>query len=200
MQRFFRCADGHSGQFRIISILTITLWLSGCASKGTQAVASMQTCLSAAEQRHPVGAALVATDGMPTTSQMSMRGVPSQQHLKLVGAFWNERDKCALQGFEVAKSELRPDEVAYFYDLYNRRMQVQLVFLSGEQTWGEYFQAVARAQQESASRLSQLQDKRDKQAARSAPKVIINNQNSGGGNPYFKPYCPPSRYPIYGCN
>lgn len=35
--------------------------------------------------------------------------------------------------------------------------------------------------------------------AKAGATQIKVEQNNGGGNDYFKPYCPPSKYPIYGC-
>jgi hypothetical protein len=37
------------------------------------------------------------------------------------------------------------------------------------------------------------------QRAKAGATQIKVEQNNGGGNDYFKPYCPPSKYPIYGC-
>lgn len=40
-----------------------------------------------------------------------------------------------------------------------------------------------------------------KKAEAGATKIDIEQNNNGsGGNKYFKPYCPPSKYPIYGCD
>jgi len=45
------------------------------------------------------------------------------------------------------------------------------------------------------------QDLRQREASadKTNVNVEVNNDSSGNGNEWFKPYCPPSKYHIYGC-
>ena len=182
----------------LVLLFSLTL-IAGCVSPMRQQAAEIATTFNLCKENAKLGPqrAAIAAKLYPEFKNidvvmMSDQRYPSQAELEAAKPYFRDRLACnrdLVAGVErISRGSGGPKLASR--KRANRTIESAVAeFLSGGVTYGSYFTKLK----------SVLHDYEERNAALDAQAKQQQTQTRSAPAPIFKPYCPPSKYPIYGC-